>query len=85
MLLDASLARKTNTGVAPPMAGRMCQGGALEWHVAPASLGPCPHTRGDVGKAGGFPMLVGNSQYPLSWRQEQSQRQQHPRKGRSKV
>lgn len=55
MLLDASLTRKINAGVAPPMAGGMCQVGAPKRHVAPASLGPCPHTRGDVGKAGGFP------------------------------
>lgn len=79
MLLDVSLARKTNSGVAAPMAGRMCQGGLSSGTSQPGTVSP--HTRG-CGKSRWLPR---NLQYPLSWRQEQSQRHRHPRKDRSKV
>lgn len=51
---------------------------ALELHVAAAGLGQRAHVRGDVGKAGGLPVLVGNIPYHLGWRQEQSQSHGQP-------
>lgn len=77
MLLDYVLASKINAGVPPlgPADGRRdMPKAALELHVAAAGLGLRPHMQGDVGKAGGLPVLVGNGQYRLSWRQEQSQK-----------
>ena len=81
MLPDYMLASKINAGVPllGPAGGRQdVPKAALELHVAAAGLGLCPHVRGDVGKAGGLPVLVGNSQYRLGWRQEQSQSRGQP-------
>lgn len=46
MLLEVSLAREINTGVAAPMAGGMCRGGLLDgtwhqpaWHRVPTHEG----------------------------------------------